>query len=310
MMKILISGIASDIGFGAGRILRNSDMHVDLHGIDVHENHPGKFIFDEYTIAPRATEMNYISWIESYIERKKIDCFIPTSEPEILKISELNLFSIKNAKILISNKKTVQFSLDKHECLNFLEKNNVQVPRHGLVGVDDPIDYPIIVKPRAGQGSKGIHKVCNKEFLDIKGYAGYVWQDFLSTEDNEYTCAIFKSKRVGTRILILKRWLQGGLTGRAIVVNDPIIESYVNSIANIYNLDGVMNIQIRLTKNGPYLFEINPRLSSTLVFRDAIGFSDLKWWLLDKFEMQQLPFQKPKKGIEFYRGAKEYINFN
>jgi carbamoyl-phosphate synthase large subunit len=40
-----------------------------------------------------------------------------------------------------------------------------------------------------------------------------------------------------------------------------------------------MNIQLRLTDQGPRVFEINPRFSSTVLMRHRIGFSDLLWAL-------------------------------
>ena len=41
----------------------------------------------------------------------------------------------------------------------------------------------------------------------------------------------------------------------------------------------MLYIQLPMTKQGLMLFKINPRLSSTLVFRDMLGFADLQWWI-------------------------------
>ena len=68
-----------------------------------------------------------------------------------------------------------------------------------------------------------------------------------------------------------------------------------------------MNIQLRLTDDGPIVFEINPRLSSTLVFRDMLGFKDLEWWIQSKTKQKISSYNKPKAGTLFYRGISEYI---
>ena len=68
-----------------------------------------------------------------------------------------------------------------------------------------------------------------------------------------------------------------------------------------------MNIQLRMTEQGPMLFEINPRLSSTLVFRDMLGFSDLQWWIYSQLDQEIPKYHKPKAGTLFYRGIAEYI---
>ena len=57
-----------------------------------------------------------------------------------------------------------------------------------------------------------------------------------------------------------------------------------NNIANLTDLRGSINLQVRKNDDGEYLpFEINPRLSSTLAFRHHFGFEDLKWWIDSMF---------------------------
>ena len=55
------------------------------------------------------------------------------------------------------------------------------------------------------------------------------------------------------------------------------------------NLNGSINIQLRLTKNGPRVFEINPRFSSTALMRHRIGFSDVLW-AIDEAEDKVIDF--------------------
>lgn len=110
---------------------------------------------------------------------------------------------------------------------------------------------------------------------------------------------------------MLRRVLSGGLTARGEVIKDTVIESYVRAIASVLELNGVINVQLRLTRDGPRLFEINPRLSSTLVFRDKMGFSDLRWWVRDTVGQDYAPkiqqYKPPPIGTRFYRGTHEYI---
>jgi carbamoyl-phosphate synthase large subunit len=48
-------------------------------------------------------------------------------------------------------------------------------------------------------------------------------------------------------------------------------------IAEGLDLRGSMNVQLRLTDEGPRVFEINPRFSSTVLMRHRMGFSDVLW---------------------------------
>ena len=310
-MNVLISGIAGDIGFGAGRILRDWGWTGRLCGIDIQFEHPGEFIFDQHAVAPRAADETYLSWLALHIERHSIGLFIPTSEAEIAVLSEHGLREIAGARILIANRQAITRSLDKHACMSFLGEQGLRVPKNGIVGVTVPFSYPVIVKPRAGQGSKQVLRVDDAQTFVERAVPGQIWQEYLAPDDQEYTCPVYHSVARGTHVLVLRRTLSGGLTGRGEVVNEPRIEHYVAEIARILELDGAINVQLRLTADGPCLFEINPRLSSTLVFRDKMGFCDLRWWIQDTVGLEHAPplpaYRPPSPGTRFFRGAQEYI---
>lgn len=306
-MKFLVSGVAGDIGFGVGRILRSCRSDATLHGMDIHENHAGECVFDSCVVAPPASSADYINWVGSYAKQNEIDFFIPTSEAEIKRLASESIDSIGGAQILLTNRLTIDKSLDKHVCLKFLAEHGLAVPKNGLIGKNEPSSYPVIVKPRSGQGSKGLLTIDNSIAFGNLEVKGAVWQEYLLPDDEEYTCPVYRSPNAGTRILVLKRKLQGGLTGSGEVVEIESIKNYVHSIADTLNLNGVMNVQLRLTSKGPLLFEINPRLSSTLVFRDKLGFCDLRWWLIDKLRLPMPEYDAPLPGTKFYRGAQEYI---
>ena len=83
-MNILVSGVASDVGFGIARILRDWEITSNLIGVDIKDDHPGTFVCDicERSPLPGGGE-NYMSWLENFIKSKAIDLFIPTSDAEI-----------------------------------------------------------------------------------------------------------------------------------------------------------------------------------------------------------------------------------
>lgn len=306
-MRILVSGVAGDIGFGIGRILKEWKFFDKIYGVDISEDHAASLIFDEVSVAPRADSGIYQEWLLDYLKAHKIDVFVPTSEAEIITVSNnLSVFD-SMCKILINDRDLIINSLDKHKTLSYLEKRGLKVPAHGLVSsYDMPKKYPVIIKPRSGQGSKGLSKISSElEFVKCK--KGYVWQEYLAPDDEEYTCAVYISKVFKSRILVLKRVLIGDSTGRAVVVSNLAIEEYVIRIIAAWNVPGLYNIQLRLTNDGPKIFEINPRLSSTLVFRHKLGFQDFKWWVLEALGMELPHYDAVRAGTKIYRGNIEYI---
>ena len=307
-MNFLVSGVAGDIGLGVGRILCEWFPQSKIFGVDLHDRHPGGLLFSGCAIAPRADSDDYICWIKSYIENHDIDYFIPTSENEIFHISKSDLFSKMPEKILILNPFILSKTLDKYECLRFLAEQGVNVPPNGIVGDSEPKLFPVIIKPRSGQGSKSVMKVDSLVQFSEISLPGMVWQEYLLPDDQEFTCPVFRSNGV-SRVIIIRRTLNGGYTDYGEVIENEDIRQYVAGIAEKMDLFGPMNVQLRLTKKGPLLFEINPRLSSTLVFRDKLGFSDLYWWCLSMQGRPVPEYEPPPAGTKFYRGVQEYIAF-
>jgi len=309
-MNILIGGIGGDIGLGAARILKNFSWNGKVYGSDTTNNHPGHHECDDCFVLPHVSSEEFLSILEEFIRKFNIEIYIPTSEPEIRFLYTKSIHTIASAKVLLSNKLLLKISLDKFICLEYLKSKGIKVPKHGLIGNTEPENYPIIIKPRNGSGSKDIDIIDSAEqYLSYQSPKDQemVWQQYLMPEE-EYTCPVFRSNQTGVRSLIIKRTLLYGFTYSGEVIEDKGISQYLNDISDAVKLDGIMNVQLRITEEGPLLFEINPRLSSTLVFRHKMNFSDLIWWVYAQSSIAIPEYTAPKVGTKFYRGLKEYLD--
>jgi len=95
--------------------------------------------------------------------------------------------------------------------------------------------------------------------------------------------------------------LTGGYSGYGEVVENSEINNLLTSIAEKIQLVGSINIQLRLTINGPFVFEINPRFSSTVLFRHLLGFQDLLWSIQEINSEPISPYTTPEVGKKFYK---------
>ena len=311
--KFLVTGVAGDIGMGVGRILREYYPDSTLIGCDVNSENPSLAVYDCFYICPYANSKHYQDVILDLIKQHSIEFVIPTSEAEIAFFWASNLVGTlkeMGIKVLILAKEVVNISLDKYETVNFLRENNLNYPVTVLAESFEPnaaTKFPVILKPRRGQGSKNIQLLESEfDFRSQKIHPGFIIQEFLPDDEQEYTCCVFGSEGQ-YRILILKRKLTCGSTSSGEVIYSNQIEEYIKKIASALKVNGCINFQLRLTKNGPYLFEINPRLSSTLVFRHKLGFKDLIWNIETLDEQKVSAYQAPDEGVRFYRGITEYI---
>ena len=92
-----------------------------------------------------------------------------------------------------------------------------------------------------------------------------------------------------------------------IVETNSEIEELLHAIALHLDLQGSINVQLRLRAGIPYVFEINPRFSSTVRFRYKLGFSDVIWSMQDSLHRVVDSYQMPMIGTRFYKIYEDVI---
>jgi carbamoyl-phosphate synthase large subunit len=149
------------------------------------------------------------------------------------------------------------------------------------------------LKSRTGSGSKNIFIINNtKEALILlEKYPDSIYQELLLPENKEITCAVYRNGSGQIWVLQLLRRLAGGSTSWAKVIKNDDVEMQCKEIALKLDLQGSMNIQMRVTSKGPRIFEINPRFSSTVLMRHRAGFTDVLW-SLDEIENNPVVYQE------------------
>lgn len=310
--NILVTGCGGDIGQSIGKILKQHLYTENLFGCDISDKNAGKFIYNNFFISLPCSHPEYFENLKSNIVKREIDFIIPVSEPELRFFSSNKIFNqISRAKMIIPSLSALEIGFDKLKTAQFLEDLGLPFPKTELItNKDHGIRFPLIVKARSGSGSKEVHKVLDKPAFDFfsSAYPDFIVQEFLNGDEGEYTCGVFRSKTGEIRTIIFKRELTGGFSGYGEVIENLEIEKLLKTIATKLNLIGSINVQLRITENGPIVFEINPRFSSTVRFRDMFGFSDVLWCLQDQMGLPLSDYQKPKEGMRFYKGFNEYIS--
>jgi len=307
--NVLITGCGGDIAISMARILREIMVDICLVGTEIHDDHPAQVYFDKVLSVLRADDPGYQACLQGIISEYDIDLIIPSTEAEIsFFVEQGSADDVFNVPVLISNESIVKTGLNKLKTSEYLKEIGVLSPWTMLLGSGHPVELPCIVKPVSGCGSKNIAIVEEKTFSQYSDYGNdYIWQEYLYPDDEEYTCGVFRSSCGEVRTIAIKRQLQGGLTGKGVVVEDDSITQLLEKLACESSLTGSINAQLRLTSRGPVIFEINPRFSSTVMFRHKMGFQDLLWSLEDKFNLQVSDYLAPVAGMRFYRVSNEVI---
>ena len=275
---VLITGIGGDISQGVATILRESRPDLRLVGVDVHQQHGGHLFVDVIEIIPRAGTPNYHAALRAVIAKHAVNILIPMSEPELGALHPFHDF-YPGVKWITAGTRVVAAGLDKLATVHALENLGLPVPWTMPVSDAGPLAYPCILKNRHGSGSRAIFRIESVEDAGYftKRYPDAVFQEMLEPADREVTCAVYRKQDGEINSLLMLRRLTGGFTGWAKVIDDEATAQMCKRIAEGLDLRGSMNVQLRLTDQGPRVFEINPRFSSTVLMRHRMGFSDVLW---------------------------------
>ena len=311
-MKVLVTGVAGDIGNGIGRILKGADFVERLIGCDIHGEHMGGCIFDGCEIVPKASSPDYIDALRALTKKAGLDAIVVTSEHELRFFSGLaGKGLINDLPLVMANQGSMEIGFDKLKAAEYVAGLGFPVPWTKPVAQDVPVSYPCVLKSRFGAGNQGVYIVKDGKLANAYQtlFPDYVWQEYLPDDDKEYTCGVYGCADGEVRVIIFRRRLVSGVTGYAELVQDEEIESLCVAVANALNLRGSINIQLRLTVRGPMIFEINPRFSSTVVFRHKMGFTDLLWSLQEQILGGRTSY-KPLHpvGTKIFRAFDEVIN--
>ncbi len=308
--NFLVTGCGGDIGQSVCKILTKIKLVCGIYGCDIHENHPGKFLCNEFHLVPRCSSEQYINSLKKIVEEKSIDIIIATSEPELRFFFKKGINkTLFNRPLIMANKKSLEIGFDKLKTAHFLKASGFPYPETEIISEVKNINYPSIIKSREGAGSKQVVLIQDSfdfDYYKIK-YPEFIIQEYLANDNNEYTCGLFKSKKGNCRSIIFKRKLTGGFSGFGIVEQNEKISLLLNQIAQNLELEGAINVQLRLTTKGPVVFEINPRFSSTVLFRDLMGFNDLLWSIEDHLNLEISDYTPVNNGHKFYKGYQEYV---
>lgn len=314
-MIILISAANADVCLSMARILKAHDFYgkARLVGLTPDRPWPALQYFDEVLPISMANDPAYEAALFDVIGKIKPDIFIPFSEAELAWFTaHPDALGKLDTKVIINSPAVLNVFLDKQKTADFLKEFNVSVPK--TVAPDNIVesDLPVIMKPRCSAGSKNMAIIRNPSqlagFLDQhKGHLpSFVAQELIDVADAEFTCGVWRGGDV-LRYCTFRRQLQGGMTGFAQVEQHPAIDRVLENIAGAIEGDFFINVQLRLRENVPYVFEINPRFSSTVMMRHKIGFQDFIWALDQKFDRLKIPLWQAPVSTMIFRVSDECV---
>lgn len=276
MKKIILSGAGGSV---FPYLFSKLENKYEVHVMDSDEKVSLMYKDKNVHIVPKVNDNNFESVIIKIIKDNQIDIYIPLIDEEIVKAIVIG--KKLGIKILSPTRTFVELCLDKYKLMNMLRDENISsIETEFANNFTQKFDFPIFLKPNIGRGSRGIQMVSNLN--EMEAYfllAEYnkneiLVQPFIGGE--EYTVSVTVNN-LNKLISIIPKLVfsKEGITKHAKCVNNEIIINKCREIVEKLNPCGSFNVQLKLYNNDIYIFEINPRFSTTLVLSIAAGVNEI-----------------------------------
>ena len=297
------------------RLAGYTNLSILEHDLNV----PHIYRVDNYFITKENPETKrYLKIVLNYCKKHSIEVIIPTSTWQAEFFSKhFNEFNEQNIFLLVNHFSVISLCNDKWETYKYLKNNGFYTPNtifHETL-VLSKIIFPVVIKPVVGKGNQNVFIVREKRELKIiikffkYKLIPFIVQEYIDNVDYEYTVGVVSDNNCNViDSIVMNRYLWGGATGYAKVIEPSFINKYCEKIAKSLNSRGPLNIQLRLNKEQkPYVFEINPRFSGSAPMRSLAGFNEIDMVLRNFVFDEIIPRKKVNPSFEFFRVFQEVI---
>lgn len=299
-MRVLVTGAGAVLGQGIIKSLRMSSHPYEIIGVDPDPRAVGLYWADQAYLIPLASDPRYGEAVEAVLREVRPSVVLIGTDVELMYFAEHKdeIETRFGARVIVSPPEAIRIANDKWLTYQFLLNKGFPYPESALPSdVDQLIErcgFPLIVKPRIGARSVGVHKVFNQQQLNqaLAAVEAPIIQECVSTPEHEYTSGVTIVDNQVKAVVTMRRDLKDGNTHRAyVVVSDPF-EHLLAAMAKQLGGEGVINFQFRVDAGVPKVFEINARFSGTTPFRAYAGFNEVDH--LIRYYVYGTPIPPPK----------------
>jgi len=275
-------------------------------GVDMSNSAPALAGCDSWHFVPGIYDEEYIATLLDVCKKENISALISLNDMELpILAKHRTLFEKIGVRLVLANDDAIDICSDKYKTYLFCQENSIPVPlsfvelEKALQAIKlSEVNYPLIVKPRWGSASFGLHVVENDEELKEaygvckKSLANSYLSQFKESDDDvliqefidgkEYGVDIFNDMEGQYRGVVCKEKLsmRAGETDKAVSVDDGRFKGFAKKIGEELKHVGNMDCDF-LEKNGQlYLLELNPRFGGGYPFSHEAGANLVKALLL------------------------------
>lgn len=292
--SVLILGGLGDIARSMAGVIQARLPEIEVHLADARASEStGPSVHR----LPSSDDDAYATELRSLVYRLSPGVILPTNEREIARLAQGGMPSDIADRVLLETREHLHVFGDKLLTHDWSIRNGIPAISTLKASRASEIGFPLLLKPREGSGGKNQTVVSGpSELAEVRPYLtdAYVVQPYVAAA-TEFTCV---AARAGSdiRTLVLERRLHAGRSNWVRVTDDTGVIELAERMAALVKPRHSLNFQFLKSDFGIGLIDVNPRFSSTVAMRDALGFTDLVWSIRRAFGVPLSPFKEPRVG--------------
>lgn len=272
--RVLVTGAGGPAGIAVIRsLLRRDD--VDVFAADMDGWASGLYLVDDQRrrIVPPGKRDDFVDAVARMVADDAIDVVISTVDVELVPLSERR--HELGARLAAPSAQALRTCLDKWMLVQACE-GRARVPATALLddaGIARDWDFPVIVKPRSGAGSRGVHLVADRAALEAEERDdAWIIQEHLPGEEFSVDVLMGASGSAIAAVPRLRARVDSGVAVAGRTVHREELERTAEACAAAAGIVGVCNVQLRYDVAGePALLEINARFPGSMPLTIAAG---------------------------------------
>lgn len=276
-----------------------SDYDVRIISVNSVEDTTAMWRADASYVSPEIRAKDYIPFLLQVCEKESVDIIISLFDLDTLFLSyNKSKFDEIGVKLIMPEFNIVEICLDKLKMSSYLIDNDFDTPIT-FTGLDDvkraleneTIAFPLIIKPRWGQGSIATEivyddielnhaykllssKIKNTSISHIETLSfdnTLLIQEFIKGQ--EYGVDCINDLKGSSKAVIIKKKIamRAGETDAAVTVLDDAINEVITRLGNMIKHISIIDIDVIKRDGNVYIIDINPRFGGGYPFSQAAG---------------------------------------
>ncbi|MDG4824695.1 ATP-grasp domain-containing protein [Asanoa sp. WMMD1127] len=304
--RVLVTGAGGPAGIAVIRSLSRVPGVTPV-AADMDPYAAGLYLVDDRALVPAGAAPSFVPELLDLCRRERVDVVVPTVDDELLPLAGARgIFRDIGVRLALTGTPALECTLDKLALARRCAAT-VHTPRTEMLSAAfDPAawEFPVILKPRRGSGSRGVRLVTEPDALGPPDEALIV-QEHLPGDEYSLDVLADVEGRVVSVVPRRRTRVDSGVSVAGETLHDPELDALARGVFAAVGLSLVANVQCRRDRSGrAALLEVNPRFSGAMPLTIHSGV-DMPLLCLDAVLGGELPDAVPHRPVTMVRFLEE-----